>query len=90
MVTRIDSNFRSAASSLLTRQTLPPCILEPHMKKFKYEISEGISPDSIWVCEACKKNNSEKILLKQWRLVAHRDDETHPCHLCARGEAAGE
>ncbi len=58
------------------------------MKKFKYEISEGISPDCIWVCEACKKNNSEKILLKKWRLVSRQNDGVQPCELCARDESA--
>jgi hypothetical protein len=53
------------------------------MKLFKYQMSANIDPKEIWACESCKKNNSDKILLKKWRLIGQLEDAKEQlCSLC--------
>ena len=58
------------------------------MQRFKYIMSEDKnSHQETWVCEPCKKEKAEEILLGRWRLIDKCDGPAAPtCELCGRGE----
>lgn len=49
------------------------------MKRFKYQMKDG---KELWVCEECKKNQAELILLKSWKLIDRKDDDSD-CEYCS-------
>ena len=57
------------------------------MNKFKYQISDK-SDQEIWVCEVCKKGNSQLILTGKWKLVDRSGDNGIFCALCEENAAA--
>lgn len=59
------------------------------MKIFKYQIDQ-LHDTHIWVCNPCKKDNWEKILLKQWKLIDSDDADRHQCGLCMQRKDAAE
>ena len=48
------------------------------MKRFKYQMKDG---KELWVCEDCKKSHAELILLKSWKLIDKKDDDS-ACECC--------
>ena len=59
------------------------------MKIFKYHYRDDKDNDTqIWVCNACKKANWEKILLKAWKLIDCDNEARHECALCAQRQIA--
>ncbi len=48
------------------------------MKRFKYQMKDS---KELWVCEACKKSHAELILLKSWRLIDRKNDDS-ACEYC--------
>jgi ribosomal protein L37AE/L43A len=57
------------------------------MKQFKY-LTEDDGEEGVWVCEACKKQNSERILLGKWKLIAISAQEVKTCKFCSRKTSA--
>lgn len=53
------------------------------MKIFKYQTDQQ-HETQLWVCNACKKANWEKILLKSWKLIDSDEASRHECGLCTR------
>lgn len=49
------------------------------MKRFRYQMKDG---KELWVCEHCKKAHAELILLKSWKLIGKKDDES-ACEYCS-------
>lgn len=49
------------------------------MLRYKYQTNNR---EEIWVCAACKKNHTELILLRSWKLI-DRKDSNCVCELCA-------
>lgn len=49
------------------------------MKFFKYQIRDG---REIWVCGACKRAHAALILLKTWRLIDSKEDDS-ACERCS-------
>ncbi|MHB1226607.1 MAG: hypothetical protein ACYC0O_03670 [Desulfurivibrionaceae bacterium] len=49
------------------------------MKRFRYQMKDG---KELWVCENCKKAHAELILLKSWKLIGKKDDES-ACEYCS-------
>ena len=49
------------------------------MKFFKYQIRDG---REIWVCGACKRAHADLILLKTWRLIDSKVDDS-ACEHCS-------
>ena len=58
------------------------------MKHYKYQVTGADHDPEIWVCEICKKNNSERILLGKWKLIDRREHLDVPCALCASTKVA--
>lgn len=56
------------------------------MKRFKYQMKEG---KELWICEDCKKSHAELILLKSWRLIDRKNDDS-ACEYCAPSTIATE
>ena len=48
------------------------------MKRFKYQMKDS---KELWVCEDCKRSHGELILLKSWRLIDKKDDDS-ACEYC--------
>lgn len=48
------------------------------MNRFKYQMKDG---KELWVCEDCKKAHAELILLKSWRLIGRKNDDS-ACEYC--------
>jgi len=59
------------------------------VKIFKYQIDPQLETQ-VWVCGACKKENWEKILLKQWKLIDSDEAKRHKCGLCVQRQEAAE
>ena len=57
------------------------------MKIFKYQIDQE-HDTQIWVCNRCKKENWERILLKAWKLIDSDEASSHACELCRTQDAA--
>ena len=53
--------------------------------KYKYQTS-GKTDQEIWVCEACKKGNSQLILTGKWKLIDRSSDSGIPCVICQGNE----
>lgn len=49
------------------------------MKRFKYRLKGG---RELWICEACKKSHADLILLKFWKLIGKKEDES-ACEYCS-------
>ena len=49
------------------------------MKRFKYQMKDN---KELWVCEDCKKAHAELILLKSWRLIDRKNDDS-VCEYCS-------
>ena len=49
------------------------------MKRFRYQMKDD---KELWVCENCKKAHAELILLKSWKLIGKKDDES-ACEYCS-------
>ncbi|MHB8149768.1 MAG: hypothetical protein ACYDIB_06360 [Desulfobulbia bacterium] len=49
------------------------------MKRFRYQMKDD---KELWVCENCKKAHAELILLKSWKLIDKKDDES-ACEHCS-------
>lgn len=49
------------------------------MKRFKYQMKDS---KELWVCEDCKKTHAELILLKSWRLIDRKNDDS-VCEYCS-------
>ena len=49
------------------------------MKRFRYQMKDD---KELWVCENCKKTHAELILLKSWKLIDKKDDES-ACEYCS-------
>ncbi|MEW6593330.1 MAG: hypothetical protein AB1413_00505 [Thermodesulfobacteriota bacterium] len=58
------------------------------MKRYKYHVTGDPHTPEIWVCEACKKANGERILLGKWKLIDRREHYDVPCALCAENLTA--
>lgn len=53
------------------------------MKQFKY-LTEEDGEDGVWVCEICKRQHSEHILLGKWKLIAISAQQVQTCNFCSR------
>ena len=49
------------------------------MKRFRYQMKDD---KELWVCENCKKAHAELILLKSWKLIDKKDDDS-ACEYCS-------
>ncbi|MCX5875245.1 MAG: hypothetical protein NT087_02875 [Deltaproteobacteria bacterium] len=49
------------------------------MKRFKYQMKDS---KELWVCEDCKKAQADLILLKSWRLIDKKNDDS-ACEYCS-------
>lgn len=58
------------------------------MKRYKYQVTGDENTPEIWVCEHCKKANSERILLGRWKLIDRRELIDQPCALCSENQTA--
>lgn len=58
------------------------------MKRYKYQVVGDENAPEIWVCEHCKKANSERILLGRWKLIDRRELFDVPCAVCGENQAA--
>lgn len=57
------------------------------MNKYKYQISSKTDQE-IWVCEACKKANTQLILTGKWKLIDRRNNAKIPCGVCGADNIA--
>jgi hypothetical protein len=56
------------------------------MKKSQYIVSPATKWEkTIWACDKCKKENTQLILLGEWRLI-DRSIDSEPCDLCTLPE----
>ena len=53
------------------------------MNRYRYQVA-GKSDREIWVCDACKKTNNDRILMGEWKLIDRRYDCSIPCSVCER------
>ena len=51
------------------------------MNRHKYQVA-GRNSREIWVCEACKKSNNDRILMGEWKLIDRCYDCSIPCGIC--------
>lgn len=59
------------------------------MLRYKYFIEDADWADrETWVCENCRKENNEFILLGYWKLIDKRYDAVMPCDRCGKGVRA--
>lgn len=57
------------------------------MKYYQYITKEKASPEEeLWVCEGCRKLNSNLILEGKWRLIGKIENGDMTCDECQRGE----
>jgi len=61
-----------------------------NMQRFKYKVvADADKSREVWVCDSCKKENAENILLGRWKLIDKRDDNDQPCPACGNGASTG-
>lgn len=53
------------------------------MKQFKY-LTEEDGEEGVWVCESCKRQHSELILLGKWKLIAISAQQVKTCKFCSQ------
>ena len=57
------------------------------MKYYQYITKDKTSPEEeFWVCEDCRKLNSNLILEGRWRLIGRKETDDMACDECRRGE----
>jgi len=53
------------------------------MQRFKYRIRNAAGDfREAWVCEPCKKENGDNILLGKWKLIARHEGNDIRCTIC--------
>lgn len=60
------------------------------MKYYQYITKEKTSPEEeLWVCEDCRKLNSNRILEGKWRLIGRQESDAITCDACRQGTQQG-
>ena len=62
------------------------------MKYYQYITKYKMTPDvELWVCEICRKKNSNLILEGKWRLIGRQETGHRVCNECLKDkhEASG-
>ena len=57
------------------------------MKHYQYITKDKTNQEvEIWVCESCRKRNSNLILEGKWRLIGRQENSDRVCNECLRTE----